>query len=206
MVPENDTSSPAPGERPAAELASDPGPVLITTPDRCPAREVLDAKLEVLVNQRRRVAIQVLTGAAGNRLPLDRLAKAVAGVEYDKPLSDVTRSEWKRVYIAFLQNHLPKMVDAGVAEYDDGEKVVSLTRRGIESAEDLATLASDPGLGNAANARAPALLVGVVVGYVLAYVSSGIGPWVAGLGMAGIIAIGGYAIARSWRNRPARTG
>lgn len=47
------------------------------------------------------------------------LAEYIAALENDKPQSELTSQERKRVYVGIYQTHLPKMDDADVVDVDD---------------------------------------------------------------------------------------
>lgn len=77
---------------------------------------------DLLGNERRRSCLQCLIGLEG-AIPVQDLANQVATSVSgeDRSASDIRDS----VYISLCQNHLPKLDDAGVVEYDSGEKTVS---------------------------------------------------------------------------------
>lgn len=76
--------------------------------DRGPSERSLDVIFRVLARQRRRDALYVLYRHPGS-LAVAELADEVASVEGTDP---------ERVRTSLHHVHLPKLVDAGVAEYD----------------------------------------------------------------------------------------
>ena len=78
----------------------------------------LDVVFDILSNSRRRLVLSRLKEVGGESTTSD-LAEYIAAVENDKPQSDLTSQERKRVYVGIYQTHLPKMDDAGVVEVDD---------------------------------------------------------------------------------------
>ena len=85
---------------------------------------------EALANHRRRYTLYACDEAAGE-LSLSDVAEQVAAWEYGKSIEAVTSSERKRVYTSLQQHHLPRLVEAGLVEFDGG--TVQLT----EMAEDV---------------------------------------------------------------------
>ena len=77
----------------------------------------LDQVFKLLRNRRRRDVFWYLLGT-DEEVRLGDLAEAIAARECDKPVSQITSQERKRVYIGLYQGHLPKMDDCGVIEYD----------------------------------------------------------------------------------------
>jgi len=79
---------------------------------------------DVLRNDRRRIVLEQLAGAAGgdDAVTARELSEAIAAHETgsDPPPRDARRS----VYISLHQNHLPKLADLGVVDYDDQTKAV----------------------------------------------------------------------------------
>jgi hypothetical protein len=90
------------------------------TPDRsrrAPGGVSVSTLFEVLGNERRRHAIQVLRDRE-EPVTLSALSEAVAARENDRAPEELTRDQRKRTYTALQQTHLPKMDDADVLTFD----------------------------------------------------------------------------------------
>jgi DNA-binding transcriptional ArsR family regulator len=94
----------------------------------------LDALLDLLASFRRREAL--LTLLAHDDLSLPDLADEVAVAEHDRSLPRIDPDDVLRVYLSLYHTHVPKLVDAGLVEYDQADDYVSLTGTGraVESA------------------------------------------------------------------------
>lgn len=84
--------------------------------DEGPAIE-LDQVFELLRNRRRRDVLWYLL-ETDEQMSLSDVAESIAARECDKPVSQITSQERKRVYIGLYQGHLPKMDDYGAIDYD----------------------------------------------------------------------------------------
>lgn len=78
----------------------------------------LDVVFDILSNSRRRLILSHLREVGGESTTSD-LAEYIAAIENDKPQSELTSQERKRVYVGIYQTHLPKMDDAAVVDVDD---------------------------------------------------------------------------------------
>lgn len=85
----------------------------------------LDVIFDILSNKRRRLVIEYLRKRDGS-VDLTELAEHIAAVENDKPVAELSSSERKRVYVGLYQTHLPKMSDAGIVEFEQDMKRISL--------------------------------------------------------------------------------
>lgn len=83
-----------------------------------PAVPTLDVVFDVLRNSRRRHVLELLASQDG-ATTLGDLAEHIGGIENDKPPSELSSQERKRVYVGLYQSHLPKMADADAITYDD---------------------------------------------------------------------------------------
>jgi len=77
----------------------------------------LDQVFEILKNQRRRYVLQYLDEVE-EEVSMSDLAEEIAAWENDKPVSQLSSSERKRVYVGLYQCHLPKMDSMGVVEFN----------------------------------------------------------------------------------------
>ena len=104
-----------------------------------------EALLEVLSNRRRRYALHHLK-RTGETVSVGDLARIVAGWENDKPPEAVSGAERKRVYTALHQQHLPKMDELGLVEFDRsrGEVTVAPAVRDRRIYADVAAASAVP--------------------------------------------------------------
>ena len=108
----------------------------------------LDALLDVLSAQRRRLVIRELTHRE-KQLALSRLAERVATSEYDCQPGELTDRQHNRVYVSLYQAHVPALDRAGVCDYDDGTGMVSPTEETALAAAILDDVAARVGRGSA---------------------------------------------------------
>lgn len=105
-----------------------------------------DQIFHLLQNERRRLALTYLMGR-DDEVKMRDIAEQVAAWEHDTTLEALDSDQRQRVYIPLYQNHLPKLDDDGVIEYDQSRGTVSRT----PLADQL-----DPYLTDDATAPAPA--------------------------------------------------
>lgn len=86
-----------------------------------------DEVFEVLSNDRRRCALHYLKQHDGRRVELRELVDHVTAWENDTSTAEIDSTERKRVYTALRQNHLPKLEEAGIIEYEHMRGEVELT-------------------------------------------------------------------------------
>mgnify|MGYP000737156917 CR=1 FL=1 len=84
-----------------------------------------DRVFELLKNRRRREVLHYLYEHDGTA-SVSTLSEWIAGRENDVPMEEVTTTQRKRVYVGLYQTHLPKMADAGVVDYEQGESGLEL--------------------------------------------------------------------------------
>jgi hypothetical protein len=82
---------------------------------------------EVLSNERRRCVLHYLKQQDDRRVELRELVDHVAAWETDTTLENLDSEARKRVYTALRQNHLPKLDDAGIIDYEHMRGEVELT-------------------------------------------------------------------------------
>lgn len=90
-----------------------------------PREEIFD----VLSNERRQWVLQYLKRHPERRVELRELVDHVAAWENETTLEGLHTDERKRVYTALRQNHLPKLDEAGIVEYEHLRGEVELTDR-----------------------------------------------------------------------------
>ena len=92
-----------------------------------------DERFHLLQNERRRLVIRYLRDAESDaedgRVWMRDIAEQVAAWEHDTTVAQLTSTERQRVYIPLYQNHLPKLDDAGIIEYNQSRGVVVPTER-----------------------------------------------------------------------------
>lgn len=81
-----------------------------------------DELFDIIANQRRRLALQIVQQV--KRIELGTLAEKIAAWEEEIDVQEVTSAKRKNVYTALQQTHLPKMDRVGIVEFDDREGVV----------------------------------------------------------------------------------
>jgi hypothetical protein len=86
-----------------------------------------DDVFHLLQNARRRGVVRYLSEQSDDDesvYEMGAIAEQVAAWENDKPLAQLTSAERQRVYISLYQNHLPKLDEAGVIEYNQSRGFV----------------------------------------------------------------------------------
>lgn len=78
---------------------------------------------DILRNERRRLVLRHLD-EQGDDVTLGELAEKLAAIENDKPKSQISSQERKRLYVGLYQCHLPRMDDAGAIDFDRDRGVV----------------------------------------------------------------------------------
>ena len=114
------------------------------------SNETLDAdeRFHLLQNERRRLVIRYLREAERDDdgyVQMRDVAEQVAAWENDTTVAQLSSTVRQRVYIPLYQNHLPKLDDAGVIEYDQSRGTVVPTER----VDELAALIEGPTAGEA---------------------------------------------------------
>lgn len=85
----------------------------------------LDDVFDILKNRRRRLILQHLINSS-EPIALGELTEAIATIENKKSQRAITSVERKRVYVALYQYHLPKMVDAGIINFEKDSGMIEL--------------------------------------------------------------------------------
>lgn len=84
---------------------------------------------DVLSNGRRRVALRYLLDR-GEPVAIGELVDVVTEHEIHRSDGDVSPNIHDSVYSALMQSHVPRMVEYGIVEYDEGTKTVRMTDDG----------------------------------------------------------------------------
>jgi len=85
------------------------------------ARETKNTLFGALSSHRRRYVLYACNQADGETT-LSDVAEQVAAWEYDKPITEITSTERKRVYTSIQQHHLSKLEDADLISVD-GDRI-----------------------------------------------------------------------------------
>ncbi|MDG5776931.1 hypothetical protein VB773_13075 [Haloarculaceae archaeon H-GB2-1] len=93
-----------------------------TETDHTPTLE-RDQIFHLLQNQRRRLVLRYLQDESGE-VKMRDVAEQVAAWEHDTTVQALTSEERQRVYIPLYQNHLPKLADEGIIEYNQSRGIV----------------------------------------------------------------------------------
>lgn len=96
-------------------------------PDGIGTQELSDDKMfHLLQNERRRQVIRYLSDVDGT-VSMRDIAEQVAAWEHDTSVQALKSDERQRVYIPLYQNHLPKLDEEGVIEYNQSRGTVKRT-------------------------------------------------------------------------------
>ncbi|WP_257300328.1 hypothetical protein [Haloarchaeobius sp. FL176] len=98
---------------------------LDATPEPDGSQRVLshDKVFHLLQNERRRRVIRYLHDKEG-KTDMRDIAEKVAAWEHDKTVRTLSSEERQRVYIPLYQNHLPKLDDEGIIDYNQSRGTV----------------------------------------------------------------------------------
>lgn len=171
------------------------GASLATTADTSVADATLSEErlFDLLGNERRRSCLQCLTDLEGTIAVQDLATRVAERVSDDETSPSAIRDS---VYISLCQNHLPKLHDAGVVEYDSEAKTA---RRGptFPAVErHLQVDAADPADGDETPYYLLASVVTVFVLAIATYAVPGTLPYAV---PALLVLHSGAALAMSWR-------
>lgn len=81
---------------------------------------------DILRNERRRRVLQYLDSQGGSAT-LGDVSERLAAIENDKPESQITSQERKRLYVGLYQCHLPRMDDAGAIDFNSDRGILEAT-------------------------------------------------------------------------------
>lgn len=95
-----------------------------------PIERRTSARHELLADRRRRLAVDILDGRVAS-LDLD----AVAGKIVDREDADPAPEAIDRVAIELHHNHLPRLDEYGLVEYEPKARVVHATGRSLEAVD-----------------------------------------------------------------------
>jgi len=83
----------------------------------------LDELFAALGHPRHRYLLYALVNGS-TEAPLSDLAADIAAWELEKPPSEVTAGERRKVHISLYHSHIPKLASLGVVDYHEGEDVI----------------------------------------------------------------------------------
>ena len=87
-----------------------------------------DDIFDLLSNHRRRMVLYYLR-RNGMSAEVNEIAAAVAAIENDTTVEELTDQQRKRVYVSLYQTHLPKMAEMNIIEYDKEGGTVELANQ-----------------------------------------------------------------------------
>lgn len=87
------------------------------TTEKAETELTLNVIFEALKNERRRLVLEYLEKDT-DVLELGTVAEWIAAEENDKPQSEISYAERKRVYVALYQCHLPKLDEMGIISFN----------------------------------------------------------------------------------------
>jgi hypothetical protein len=86
--------------------------------------ESLDDAFALLADQRRRLLLAVMR-TYGEALTLPDAAEEVAVRETGHNVTEISAERVREVYLSLYHDHLPRLVDAGLLEYDQERDLVT---------------------------------------------------------------------------------
>ncbi|MBZ6494763.1 DUF7344 domain-containing protein [Natrinema longum] len=89
-----------------------------------PSDESFDAAFALLADQRRRLLLTVMR-TYGEELTLPDAAEEVAVRETGHNVTNISAERVQEVYLSLYHDHLPRLVDAGLLEYDQERDLVA---------------------------------------------------------------------------------
>lgn len=93
------------------------------------------------VQRRRRVVGFLALHDIGATIDVRGLARVLAAIEEETLLSSVaSSSEYRSRYTGLIQSHLPKLDAAGILDYDEDEKNVTVTKQTVRDADMLGSM------------------------------------------------------------------
>lgn len=92
--------------------------------------DAVDEAFELLAEQRRRLLLEVMRTYA-EPLTLPDAAEEVAVRETGRPVPNIPAERVAEIYTSLYHDHLPRLVDAGLLEYDQERDLVSPGRLNV---------------------------------------------------------------------------
>jgi len=101
-------------------------------PETVPMRYSFETVLDLLSCPNRRTLLYYLKSRPAGEIPLDRLVEDVCDIERSLPVREASPREEVRTEL--VRQHLPKLHEAGVIQFDEGSETVRYTpNEGLES-------------------------------------------------------------------------
>jgi len=98
---------------------------------------------DVFRNRRRRQVIaEVANSDTQETLTTREVAEQIAAYEHDTRVRELSSKQYKRAYIPLYQDHLPKLDNAGIIDYNQNRNTIRATEK-TEAAARLMTAAHD---------------------------------------------------------------
>jgi hypothetical protein len=94
-------------------------PILTGVPE--PTLEC-DTAFEILKNERRRLLLCLLA-RCDSPITLRTATKSIIEETRNEPDEEVTEAEYRSLYVSLYQNHVPKLVEADLVEFDDDRRL-----------------------------------------------------------------------------------
>lgn len=94
--------------------------------------------IELLSNSRRRLVLKIIYEKEKVNIPLNEIVDDV--IQHEEECSDKDRISKNSVRVSLRQNHIPKLIENEVVDYDEDDDVVSRSRRYDEVVEILTYL------------------------------------------------------------------
>ncbi|WP_455428720.1 DUF7344 domain-containing protein [Haloferax gibbonsii] len=81
----------------------------------------------LLGNRRRLLVVRYLSlFSCGQTVSVRHVARVICGIETNTPPSQVTSTAYESVYNGLIQNHLPRMHEHGLIQYDERGKEIGV--------------------------------------------------------------------------------
>ena len=77
-----------------------------------------DQIFHLLQNERRREVLRYLRNADSDRVRMRDIAESIAAAEHETSVEALSSKQRQRVYVPLYQNHLPKLDEEGVLDYE----------------------------------------------------------------------------------------
>jgi DNA-binding transcriptional ArsR family regulator len=155
-----------------------------------------DTAFELLSNERRRQLLSLLAESNGE-LTLQAAARHIAARGSEVDPEEVSGEEYRSVYVSLSENHIDKLVDEGVVDYDEDAQTIRLAN-GRRARHLLRIVGSDT-RRSWRSAYAAVVAVSTLAGAGTAY---GVVPWLYSPWLlSGLVAIAGLlsiALVQYW--------
>jgi len=101
----------------------------------------MNEKFKLFASERRQNILTILgMYDEGDTVSTRHLAKIIAAKENKLDVQQVTTSDYESAYNGMIQNHLPRMADHEVIDYDRDRKIVMVTDDTLTAASELMSM------------------------------------------------------------------